>query len=90
MYLLCEVPEPKTLSEAEVLERVEAGYGPARRQALQQEIARYRQQPDGEAEVQRLLDGFRERMYDISVFIKEHKGRLAQWYNQRHDRYGVP
>jgi putative transposase len=27
-------------------------------------------------------------MYDISVFIKELKGRFAQWYNQRHDRYG--
>ena len=26
-HLLCEVPEPKTLSEAEVLERIEAGYG---------------------------------------------------------------
>jgi hypothetical protein len=43
-HLLCEIPEPKVLSEAEVLERVEAGYGPARRQALQQEIARHRQQ----------------------------------------------
>src|SRR6201998_158430 len=29
-HLLCEVTEPKTLSEAEVLERVEAGYGPVR------------------------------------------------------------
>jgi hypothetical protein len=28
-------------------------------------------------------------MYDISVFIKELKGRFAQWFNQRHDRYGV-
>ena len=28
-------------------------------------------------------------MYDISIFIKELKGRFAQWYNQRHDRYGV-
>jgi REP-associated tyrosine transposase len=72
-----------------VLERVEAGYGPERRQALQQEIARYRQQPDGSAQVQRLLDGYRRRMYDISVFIKELKGRFAQWFNQRHDRYGV-
>ena len=88
-HLLCQVPELKTLSEAEVLERVEAGYGQARRQALQQEIARYRQQPDGEAQVQGLLDGYRKRMYDISVFIKELKGRFAQWYNQRHDRYGV-
>ena len=88
-HLLCEVPEPKTLSETEVLERVEAGYGQARRQALQEEIARCRQQPDGGAQVQGLLDGYRKRMYDISVFIKELKGRFAQWYNQRHDRYGV-
>src|ERR1700752_4116387 len=88
-HLLCEVPEPKTLSEAEVLDRVEAGYGRARRQSLQEEIARYRQQPDGNAQVQRLLDRYRRRMYDISVFIKELKGRFAQWYNQRHDRYGV-
>jgi len=88
-HLLCEVPEPKTLSEAEVLDRVEAGYGPTRRQALQEEITRYRQQPDGNAQVQRLLDRYRRRMYDISVFIKELKGRFAQWFNQRHDRYGV-
>src|SRR6201982_105952 len=88
-HLLCEVPEPKTLSEAEVLDRVEAGFGPARRQALQQKIARYRQQLEGEVQVQGLLDRFRKRMYDISVFIKELKGRFAQWYNQRHDRYGV-
>jgi len=88
-HLLCEVPEPRTLSEAEVLERIEAGFGPARRQTLQQELTRYRQQPDGEAQIQRLLDRYRRRMYDISVFIKELKGRFAQWYNQRHDRYGV-
>jgi putative transposase len=77
-HLLCEVPEPKTLSEAEVLDRVEAGYGPTRRQALQEEITRYRQQPDGNAQVQRLLDRYRRRMYDISVFIKELKGRFAK------------
>jgi hypothetical protein len=88
-HLLCEVPEPRTLSEAEVLERVEAGYGPTRRQVLQEELARYRRQPDGDPQVQPLLDRYRRRMYDISVFIKELKGRFAQWYNQRHDRYGV-
>ena len=88
-HLLCEVPEPKPLSEAEVLERIEAGYGPARRQALQEELARYRQHSDGSAQIQCLLDTYRRRMYDISIFIKELKGRFAQWYNQRHDRYGV-
>ena len=76
-HLLCEVPEPKTLSEAEVLERVEAGFGPKRRQALQEELARYRQQPDADAQIQRLLDRYRRRMYDISVFIKELKGRIC-------------
>ena len=40
-HLLCEVPEPKILSEAELLERIEASYGPERRQTLQQELARY-------------------------------------------------
>ena len=88
-HLLCEVPVPKALSEAEVLERIEAGYGAPRRQALEEELARHWQQPDGSAQIQRLLDGYRRRMYDISVFIKELKGQFAQWYNQRHDRYGV-
>jgi putative transposase len=88
-HLLCEVPEPKTLSETEVLERVQAGYGSARRQALQEQIERYRHQPDRSAQIQLLLDGYRRRMYDISIFIKELKGRFAQWFNQRHDRYGV-
>jgi hypothetical protein len=33
-HLLCEVPQVQELSEAELLERIQAGYGPARRQAL--------------------------------------------------------
>jgi putative transposase len=89
-HLMCEVPEPVTLSEAEVLERIEAGYGPARRQAVQKQLARYRQQPDGsDAECARVLDRYRSRMHDLSIFIKELKGSFAQWYNRRHGRYGV-
>jgi len=88
-HLLCEVPEPKALSEAELLQRIEAGYGPPRRQALEQELARVRQEPDGTEQIQRLVQPYRRRMYDISIFIKELKGRFAQWYNRRHDRYGV-
>jgi hypothetical protein len=88
-HLMCEVPEAVTLSEAEVLERIEAGYGPARRQAVQKQLARYRQQPDGNAEIERVLDRYRRRMHDLSIFIKELKGRFAQWYNRRHGRYGV-
>jgi putative transposase len=88
-HLLCEVPEPVALSETEVLNRIEAGYGPARRQAVQKQLDRYRQQPDGTAEIERILDRYRKRMFDLSVFIKELKGRFAQWYNQRHGRYGA-
>src|ERR1700692_2024323 len=33
-HLLCEVPQAQELSEAQLLERIQAGYGPARRQAL--------------------------------------------------------
>jgi putative transposase len=88
-HLLCEVPEPVALSETEVLERIEAGYGPKRRQAVQKQLDRYRQQPDGTADIERILDRYRKRMFDLSVFIKELKGRFAQWYNQRHGRYGA-
>jgi hypothetical protein len=64
-------------------------YGPARRQALEQELARLRQEPDGAEQTQRLLQPYRNRMFDLSVFIKELKGGFAQWYNRRHGRYGV-
>ena len=38
-HLLCQVPEPKALSDLELLERIEAGYGPARRQTFELELA---------------------------------------------------
>ena len=77
-HLLCEVPQAQELSEAELLQRIQAGYGPARRQALDQELARLRQQPDGAEQIQRRLQSYRRRMFDLSVFIKELKGRFAQ------------
>ena len=43
-----------------MLDRVKAGYAPTRRQALQEELARYCQQPDGNPQVQRLLDRYLE------------------------------
>src|SRR6201997_5768397 len=88
-HVLCEVPQPKALSEAELLQHIEAGYGPARRQALEQELTHLRQEPDGPDQIQRILQPYRSRMYDISIFLKELKGRFAQWYNRRHGRYGA-
>ena len=54
-HLLCEVPEPTPLTQSEVLERIQAFYGPERVQALQQQLARFAEQPDGLAQSKRLL-----------------------------------
>ena len=88
-HLLCEVPQARELSEAELLDRIQAGYGPARRQALDQQLALLRQEPDGTDQIQRLLQPYRNRLFDLSSFVKELKGRFAQWYNRRHGRYEV-
>src|SRR6202043_18280 len=73
----------------QLLDRIQAGFGPARRQALDQQLAHLRQEPDGAHQIQRLLQPYRRRMFDLSIFIKELKGRFAQGYNRRHGRYGV-
>src|ERR1700723_2807855 len=44
-HLLCEVPQARLLSQSEVLERIQAGYGPARVQALKEQLARLAEQP---------------------------------------------
>jgi len=84
-HLLCQVPEPKALSDLELLERIEAGYGPSRRQTLELELAHLSQEPDGANQIKRLLEPYRRRMYDISIFIKELKGGFTQGFNRRHN-----
>jgi len=76
-HLRREAPQAKELSKAELLERIQAGYGPASRQALDQELAHLRQEPDGADQIQRLLRPYRNRLFDLSIFIKELKGRFC-------------
>jgi REP element-mobilizing transposase RayT len=40
-HLLCEVPVPRALSQSEILERIEAFYGPPRAEALRQQLASF-------------------------------------------------
>jgi len=87
-HLLCEVPQAQELSEVELLERIQAGYGPARRQALDQQLALLRQKPDGADQIQRLLQPYRNRLFDISIFVKELKGRFAQWCTRKNPSRG--
>jgi putative transposase len=88
-HLLCEVPQARPLAQSEVLERIRVLYGPQRVQALQEHLAGFAQQPDGVEQSNRLLEPFRRRMYDISIFMKELKGGFTQGFNRRHGRYGT-
>ena len=88
-HILCEVPEPKPLSQSELLERIEAGYGPERVQVLREQLARFAEQPDGVELSKCLLDPYRRQMNDLSIFMKQLKGCFAQQYNRRHKRYGT-
>jgi putative transposase len=88
-HLLCKVPEPRFLPESEVLERIEARYGSQYVQKVRKELAQYADQPDGVEQSNRLLDRYRKRTQDISIWVKELKGGFAQDYNRRHKRYGA-
>jgi putative transposase len=85
-HLLCEVPEPRELTLEEVLERIEADYGPQRVRELRNELAQHGREPE---QWKLLLASYCKRMNDVSCFIKELKGRFAQWYNRREHRYGA-
>jgi putative transposase len=79
-HLLCEVPQAQELSETQLLERIQAGYGSARRQALEQELATHlRQKPDGSDQIQRLLQPYRNRLFDLSILIKEEVLQLCRY-----------
>lgn len=88
-HLLCEVPQPRVLSQSEVLERIEACYGPQFGKELREQIERNGKESNGIDLSESLLESYRRRMNDLSIFIKELKGGFAQWYNRRHRRYGV-
>ena len=88
-HLLCEVPESKPLTQNELLERIEIGYGPKRAQTLREQLAGLAQQPDGLEQSKHLLEPYRLQMNDLSFFMKQVKGCFAQQFNRRHKRYGT-
>jgi putative transposase len=46
------------------------------------------QTPGGELAAQTLRQRLQARMFNLSSFLQELKGRFAQGYNRRHDRFG--
>ena len=88
-HILCKVPERRTLSDQELLDCIEVGYGPARRTQVAEQLAAYAKEASLSGQAEQLRDHYLCRLFDVSIYMKELKGRFAQWYNRRHRRYGV-
>jgi putative transposase len=88
-HILCKVPERRTLSDSDLLDCIEAGHGPERRKRVAELLARYQQNGSSAEPLQELKERYLRQLFDVSVFMKELKGRFAQWYNRRHQRYGA-
>jgi len=88
-HLVCFVPEPRLLSIDEVLERIEALYGPQFVPDAPGATVPLCRAGRWLEQFNRLLGPYRRRMNDFSIFLKELKGGFAQWYNRQHQRYGA-
>lgn len=95
-HILAKVPErSKWLrkfdgdeGEKRLLEHLGKVYSKAFLQQLNNEMAAYRKQGN-EAAVTALLDRFRRRFCDISLFVKELKERFSRWFNKQNGRRGT-
>ena len=84
-HLLIRIPAPAPLTDAQLLERVEAYYG--RKGALTllvRQAMTERGKIDGD-----IRQGLIGRMGDVSMFMKELKQRFSKWFNRRHERFGT-
>jgi putative transposase len=88
-HILCEVPERRPVSDDELLERIECLYGAARRRRIALELETCVGRSNSEVHRKEIHAPFVSRMFDVSIFLKELKGNFAQWYNKRHNRFGV-
>jgi hypothetical protein len=76
---------PSEVSDAELLERVQALYGPDATETL-----RLKEDLELRGKIPRKVrERLLKRMGDVSVFMKELKQRFSRWYNQSHERFGT-
>ena len=87
-HLLVRVPRMKTVSDAELLRRMEALYGTLRFRKVLEKWERWTERK----QEWRVLDEkarMRARMYDLSQFCKTFKETYTQDYNRRHENTGT-
>ena len=85
IHIVVRVPAPSEVSDAQLLDRVQALYGPDAPQTLL-----LRKDLDREGAIPRKIrERLLQRMGDVSAFMKELKQRFSRWYNQTHHRFGT-
>ncbi len=87
-HVLVEVPEPRELTEEEVLSRVAALYPAKFVMGLHRELDAFRDA--GLLDLVRTrLASFTRRMFSLSNFMKSLKQRFSSYYNRNHQRSGT-
>ncbi len=87
-HLLVEVPEPGGVDEAELVRRMTVLYGAAHAGNVVRQWAEWRRH-GSDYLVGEQQDRLRERMGDVSGFVKTLKQRYSMSYNSRHKRTGT-
>ena len=95
-HLLAKVPERAKFlkrfegegGEAKLLEHLSLLYSKAYIGGVMAELARVRE-AGREAEAEAILETFRRRFCDLSIFVKELKERFSRWFNKHHGRRGT-
>ena len=87
-HLLVEIPEPTTLSDDELCQRMSALYSKMAVNEFRENLMKARHNDDL-AFAALLRKRLTCRMNDLSMFMKDLKQRFTQWYNRRHGRRGT-
>jgi len=89
-HILLRVPERPELPEKEVLRRLGHIWKVKKVENLKERFEYLREiSVEGDALVERELDRFRRRMFDLSEFMKDVKQRFSTWFNQTNERKGT-
>ncbi len=95
-HILAQVPDREKWlrkfegeeGEKKLLKHLATVYSKKFVEQLQREIATFREQGNEQA-VGELLDRFKKRFCDISLFVKELKERFSRWFNKQNGRRGT-
>ena len=95
-HILVKVPERAKFlrrfegegGETKLLEHLALLYSKSYIAGVKMELDRVRQAGRGE-EAEAILETFRKRFCDLSIFVKELKERFSRWFNKHHGRRGT-